>query len=129
VQSGATLTNIDAHVDLQIPASTQDAVSAIYALRTMDLKPGASMEMPVSINGGTYRVRVVAGNREPVSCGLGTVTAWKLMPSLLDTQDEPEAQNMAIWISDDTRRLPVLMQADFSVGTFKLTLRSATGGS
>jgi hypothetical protein len=81
----------------------------------------------VSINGGTYRVRVVAGNREPVSCGLGTVTAWKLMPSLLDTQDEPEAQNMAIWISDDTRRLPVLMQADFSVGTFKLTLRSATG--
>jgi hypothetical protein len=34
---------------------------------------------------------------------------------------------MTLWISDDSRRLPVLMQADFAVGTFKLTLRSATG--
>jgi len=83
--------------------------------------------MPVSINGETYRVRVIASTREPVSCGVGTVMAWKLIPTLLDTQGEPEAQNMALWISDDARRLPVLMQADFAVGTFKLTLRSASG--
>jgi hypothetical protein len=127
VQSGATLSNIDTHLDLPMPAATQDALSAIYALRAMELKPGASLILPVSINGAVYRVRVVAGNKEPVTCGLGTLTAWKLTPSLLDAQDEPEAQNMAIWISDDRRRLPLLMQADFPVGTFKLTLRSATG--
>jgi hypothetical protein len=84
--------------------------------------------MPLSINGQTYRVRVVTSSRETVNCGLGSVDAWKLTPSLLDEQSgESEAQNMAIWISDDARRLPVLMQADFAVGTFKLTLRSATG--
>lgn len=127
VQSGATLANVDTRVELPIPASTQDAVSAIYALRAMELKPGASVVMPVSINGETYRVRVTASNRETVSCGLGTFTAWKLVPSLLDTQGEAEAQNMAVWITDDSRRLPVLLQADFSVGTFRLTLRSASG--
>jgi hypothetical protein len=127
VQSGATLTNVDTHLELTIPPATQDAVSAIFALRAMDLKPGLSVIMPVSINGQTYRVRVVAGNRETVNCGLGMISAWKLTPSLLDEQGEPEAQNMAIWISDDARRLPVLMQADFAVGTFKLTLRTASG--
>jgi len=127
VQSGATLSQVDTHLDLPVPASTQDALSAIYALRAMELKPGAAVILPVSINGEVYRVRITAGNKEPVTCGLGTLTAWKLMPSLLDTQGEPDAQNMAIWISDDRRHLPLLMQADFPVGTFKLTLRSATG--
>ena len=128
VQSGATLANVDSRLELQIPAATQDAVSAIFALRAMDLKPGQAVVMPLSINGQTYRVRVVTGNRETVNCGLGSINAWKLTPSLLDEQNgESDAQNMAIWISDDARRLPVLMQADFAVGTFKLTLRSATG--
>jgi hypothetical protein len=127
VKSGATLSQVDAHVDLPVPASTQDALSAIYALRAMDLKPGMTVIVPVSINGAVYRVRLLTGNREPVTCGLGTLTAWKLTPTLLDVDGEPDAQNMAIWISDDRRRLPLLMQADFSIGTFKLTLRSATG--
>ena len=127
VQSGPTLTNVDARADLSIPASTQDAVSVIYALRALEMKPGATVVIPLSINGNTYHVRVVTANRESVSCGLGTVSAWKLIPSLVDTQGESEAQNMALWISDDSRRLPVLMQAEFAVGTFKLTLRTATG--
>jgi hypothetical protein len=131
VQSGPSLTT-DSRQDLQVPPATQDALSAVYALRAAvgeggDLKPGGSIIMPVSLNGTTYRVRVVTGNKEPVTCGLGTLTAWKLMPSLLDQQGEPEAQNMAVWISDDSRHLPLLMQADFAVGTFKLTLRNASG--
>jgi hypothetical protein len=128
VQSGPSLT-VDTHLDLPVPPATQDALSAIYALRATDFKPGATVVMPVSLNGTTYRVRVTTGNKESVTCGIGTLAAWKLMPSLLDQQGEPEAQNMAIWISDDSQRLPLLMQADFPVGTFKLTLRSAAGGS
>jgi hypothetical protein len=130
VQSGASLTHTDAHVELSVPPSTQEALSAVFALRAMELRPGATMVMPVSINGEIYRVQVAIANKESITCGLGTVTAWKLIPSLVGAQGaqgEPEAQNMAIWISDDGRRLPVLMQADFPVGTFRLTLRSASG--
>jgi hypothetical protein len=127
VQSGASLNHTDTHLELSVPPSTQDALSAIFALRAMDLKPGVTMVMPVSINGAIYRVQVMTSNKETITCGLGTVTAWKLLPSLVGEQGEPEAQNMAVWISDDGRRLPVLMQADFPVGTFRLTLRSASG--
>jgi hypothetical protein len=132
VQSGPSLTT-DSREDVPIPPATQDALSAVYALRAAaaaaDFKPGSTLIMPVSLNGNTYRVRVVTGNKEQVTCGLGTLTAWKLTPTLLDQQEEPEARNMAVWISDDDRRLPLLMQADFVVGTFKLTLRTATSGS
>jgi hypothetical protein len=127
VQSGASLNHTDTHVELSVPAATQDALSAVFALRAMELKPGVTTVMPVSINGEVYRVQVAIANKESITCGLGTVTAWKLIPSLVGEQGEAEAQNMAIWISDDGRRLPVLMQADFAVGTFRLTLRSATG--
>jgi hypothetical protein len=127
VQSGASLAQTDAHVELNVPPSTQDALSAVFALRAMELKPGVTTVMPVSINGEIYRVQVTIANKESITCGLGTLTAWKLVPSLVGAQGEPEAQNMAIWISDDGRRLPVLMQADFPVGTFRLTLRSASG--
>jgi hypothetical protein len=128
VQSGPSLTT-DARLELLVPPATQDALSAIYALRAADLARGATMMIPVSLNGTTYRVRVTTGSKESVTCGIGTLSAWKLMPSLLDQEGEPEAQNMALWISDDNRRLPLLMQADFAIGTFKLTLRSATSGS
>jgi hypothetical protein len=128
VQSGPSLTT-DSRLDMLVPPATQDALSAIYVLRAADLQRGATITIPVSLNGNTYRVRVTTGNKESVTCGIGTLPAWKLMPSLLDQQDEPEAQNMALWISDDRRRLPLLMQADFAIGTFKLTLRSATSGS
>ena len=36
-----------------------------------------------------------------------------------------EANNVAVWLSDDPRRVPVKVQADLPVGRFDLTLREA----
>lgn len=111
--------------DMKLPAYAQDALSAIYVLRALPLKPGASISMPVSDSGKVYKVQVTVGSREQVRAGIGTVSAWKVTPTIFDERGQPSGRTMALWISDDERRLPVKLQADLAVGTFQLTLREA----
>ena len=64
--------------------------------------------------------------RELVGSGtLGEVTAWKVRPTVFDEKNKPVGRNMAIWMSDDARRLPVKFQAELPVGSFNLVLREA----
>lgn len=111
--------------DLQLPPYSQDALSAIYVLRAIPLKPGASITMPVADSGRTYKVQVRVGSAEPVKTGLGTLNAWRVTPTIYDDRGRPNGRSMALWISDDARRLPVKLQADLAVGSFQLTLREA----
>ena len=44
--------------------------------------------------------------------GIGDVSAWKLSPTVDDASGPlVRGGNIAIWMSDDTRRLPVKLQS------------------
>jgi hypothetical protein len=111
--------------DLQLPAFAQDALSAIYVLRAIPMKPGASISMPVTDSGRLYKVQVTVGAPEAVRCGLGSVNGWKITPVVFDAKGKPAGRAMALWLSDDARRLPLKLQAELPVGSFVLTLREA----
>jgi hypothetical protein len=82
----------------------------------------------VSDSGETFDVQVTVAGREPVRAAGRTVQAWKVLPVVLDERGHPaDDRKMALWISDDTQRLPLRLEAEFAVGTFNLTLTSATG--
>jgi len=105
---------------------TQDALSAIYVLRAIPLKGGDRMTMPVSDNGINYKVQVEVLAQERVRTPLGEQAGWKLKLGVFDDKNVAVGRNVAIWIGDDARHLPLKMQADLPVGSFNLTLRSAT---
>ena len=52
--------------DLVIPGFTQDALSAIYVLRSIPFKSGEKFNMPVSDNGNIYKVQMQIGGVEPI---------------------------------------------------------------
>ena len=106
-------------------AVTQDALSAVYVLRAIPLKAGDRMTMPVSDNGIDYRVQFDVGALESLKTPLGTQPAWRVKLSVFDDKSKAVGKNVAIWISDDARRLPLKLQADLPVGSFNLTLREA----
>jgi hypothetical protein len=106
-------------------AVTQDALSAIYVLRAIPLKAGDKMTMPVTDNGINYKVQFEAGAVERVRAPIGERPATKIRLSVVDDKNQPVGKNVAIWISDDPRRLPVKLTADLPVGSFNLTLREA----
>lgn len=111
--------------DLAIPAYTQDALSAIYVLRAIALKQGDRFVMPVSDGGDSYKVQITVGGVEPVKAGIGEVRAWKITP-VLPSANAGGARRLTLWLSDDARRLPVRLQAQLAVGSFDLTLQSAS---
>lgn len=113
--------------DLAIPGFTQDALSAIYVLRSIPFKAGEKFNMPVSDNGNVYRVQMQVGAIEPVKTGLGVINGLKITP-VISGPDKSSPRGLALWISNDARRLPLKMEAQLLVGKFTVTLRQVTGG-
>jgi hypothetical protein len=106
-----------------VPPYTQDVLSAIYVLRAVPLKAGDVITMPVTDNGSNFKLQVSVGAAERVKTPLSEVSAWKLRLSIFDAAGKPQGRNVAMWLSDDPRRLPMKFQAELPVGTFNLNLR------
>ena len=106
-------------------AVTQDALSAIYVLRAIPLNAGDKMTMPVTDNGINYKVQFDAGALEKVRTPMGEQSALKVRLSVFDDKNQPVGKNIAIWMTQDPRHLPVKLQADLPVGSFNLLLREA----
>jgi hypothetical protein len=111
--------------DFPIEASTQDALSAIYVLRTIPLNTGAHLAMPVSDDGVKYTMTIDVAGQERVKTPLGETAGWKVVLAVSDDKGDAVGRNLAIWISNDARRYPLKMQAELPLGTFVLLLRDA----
>lgn len=109
--------------DLSLPAFTQDALSALYVLRSIPMKAGEKFNMPVTDAGDVYKVQMQVGSVEPIKTGLGTVNGLKIVPVVTATKGTPP-RGLALWLSDDERRLPLKIEAQLAVGKFTVTLRS-----
>lgn len=102
---------------------TVDPLSALYVIRTMPLKPGTVSWVPVASNGKNYRLRLSVSPREQIKTGVGTLPALKITPLIQDADGRPATtRNLTVWISDDARRLPLRVEVDLPVGSFRLTL-------
>jgi hypothetical protein len=113
--------------DFAVSPTAQDALSAIYALRTVALKPAAQLAMAVSDNGTSYGVQMHVGGAEHLKTRVGEFNAWQVQALVLDSRGQALGRNIAIWISDDGRRLPVKLQAELPIGSFSLVLREMQG--
>ena len=115
----------EAKLRMAVPPRTQDALSAVYAIRAAPLLEGARQTMSVFDRGTLHVVRVTVGAKERVATGAGVFRAWRIAPVVTDSEGHPGYSGLVIWISDDARRLPVKLEAELTVGRFVLLLRSA----
>ncbi len=111
---------------LTVPPLTQDALSAVMAVRAAPLLEGARITMPVVERGVLYTMRLTVGAKELIATGAGRYHAWRLAPTVVDAEGRALARGIALWISDDAQRLPVRLEAEVAVGRFVLLLRRAT---
>ena len=115
----------NAKADYAVPPETQDGLAVLYALRTRAFKAGDRVVTPVADSGSLYTVTATVSAPETVRVPLGEFSAWKLNVSIVDGQRQAVWKDVAIWISNDARRLPVKLQAELSIGHFVLALREA----
>ena len=106
-----------------------DPVSAVYYLRTLDLKEG----MPICFDAYSirklWRVTGQVKGLETVKVPAGVFQAWHLEGVAIRT-DEPESRReVHIWISNDARRLPVASLGVIDLGGVRAQLTHVDKGS
>lgn len=102
----------------------QDILSAIYYLRTQPLEVGKSFELTVSDSGVVYQVPVRVIEKKRKKTVLGRVETFRVDPEVFGP-DRMLSENgqFSIWITDDSRRVPVSARIKLKYGTFDITLR------
>ncbi|WP_310379664.1 DUF3108 domain-containing protein [Flavobacterium sp.] len=110
--------------------STQDIVTLIYKLRTVDFKNfknGQTRSFVIVFDEKEIPVVVKFMGKETISAGsLGTKECYKLSIGARTKVLKGKDQNI-IWLTADTQKIPALIKFSIPVGTGQLKLASASG--
>lgn len=113
---------------IEVPADTYDLVGLLYAIRAMDLTPGKSRTFTLIEDNKLYPLQVETGRREKVITRAGQYDAVKVTTKMADGRAAKNLYDLSIYVTDDARRLPVLITAKPSWGEVRVELTSVTGG-
>jgi hypothetical protein len=109
---------------IEIPACTHDVVGALFYLRTLNLEPGQSTQIPVSDGKKSVMAKVEAQEREDVKTPDGTFKTIRYEAYLFDNVLYRRSAHLNIWLTDDRRKLPVQIRVrlQFAIGSITLQL-------
>lgn len=98
-------------------------MSAFYYVRTMPLTVGDTSRFSAVSGKKRYELKVLVHGREEIkSSALGKVKTVKVEPVLDGDGIFNSKGRIFIWLTDDDRRIPVLMQCEIALGSIKAKL-------
>lgn len=113
-----------------IGGSTQDVVSLLYKVRTMDLskfKVGQTQNLMIVFDEKQIPVTLKYMGKETISAGnLGKKECYKLSIGAKTDALKGKDKNL-IWLTADDKKVPALLKFSIPVGTGQLALTSASG--
>jgi hypothetical protein len=121
--------NDDAPETFDIPDDAQDALSSLYYLRTKeDFTVGKAMVFEVHDSGKNWDVEVQTLGREKVKTSAGEFATIKVKTYPTNQGVFMNKGVVFIWLTDDSRKVPVLMKSTLKVGSFVFTLTDMKTG-
>jgi uncharacterized protein DUF3108 len=111
---------------IEIPPETFDLAGLIFAMRGMDLTIGKSHTFTVIEDEKLYTISVHPEAREKISTRAGSYDTVRLATSMMKGRENDKLYNLRMYITNDTRRLPVLITAEPSWGSVRVELTSVT---
>jgi hypothetical protein len=117
-ETGAVITNNGARIE--IPVGTHDYLSFFYALRTFNLNPTKRSAIAMLVENKPKTIFVTAMKREAIDLAARKVPAIAL--SLTTDDPEPDKYQFRIWVSDDSRRLPLRITCTTQLGPLRADL-------
>lgn len=94
-------------------------ISAFYRVRSMDLVGKKDTYFSAVSGKKRYSLQVIVHGKETVETDLGKFDCFKVEPILGDDGAFKAAGQLFIWLTDDERRLPVLMRVKIPIGSIK----------
>jgi hypothetical protein len=111
-------------LEIDIPPCVHDVLGGLFFIRTLNLEPGQSTQIPVSDGKKSVMVRVEAQAREDVKTPEGVFKTIRYEIYLFDNVLYKRSAHVNLWVSDDRRKLPVQIRVrmTFTIGTINLQL-------
>ncbi len=112
---------------LEIPEDTYDLAGLLFAIRGMDLTVGrAPRTVTLLEDDKLYAIKLQSEAREKVTTRAGSFDTIKIVTSMVRGRENDKLSNLRIYITNDARRLPVLITAEPSWGSVRVELTSVT---
>ena len=109
-----------------ITARTFDSLSSLYFIRSSPLPPGASISFDIYDFKRLWNTEVRVVKRERLATPVGTFRTVMVTSQLKFKGVSSRVGSLTVWLSDDSRRIPVKMTTRLKVGEITMTL---VGGS
>ncbi|MDR0518087.1 MAG: DUF3108 domain-containing protein [Fibromonadaceae bacterium] len=97
-------------------------LSAFYLARTLNLKPGDTAYFNAIGGVKKYKLKVICHKRETISTAFGKKNCLVIEPIIQGDGLFKAKGKLTIWLTDDEKRLPVLMKSEIAIGSIKATL-------
>jgi len=110
--------------EIDIPPCVHDVAGGLFFIRTLNLEPGQSAQVPVSDGKKSVLAKVEAQQREDVRTPAGTFKTIRYEVYLFDGVLYKRPAHLNVWLTDDRRKLPVEIRVrmQFTIGTINLLL-------
>lgn len=99
-----------------IPSCVQDPLSALYSLRSMELRNGFGKTFVVGHDSRIKEIRVQAESQDKVETQLGNFDSWRINTAALMGGLFKDGGQLTIWLSADDRKLPVQFEVKTRLG-------------
>jgi len=109
---------------LDLPDSVQDVYSALYHLRTKELKVGESIWIDVHDIDKRYDLEVLVLRKETLKVPAGKFECFVVEPKLKSSGIFRREGRMQVWFSDDEYKIPVMMRSKLYFGSVWAKLES-----
>ncbi len=116
----------DTEKTVSFPKGAQDMVSSFYYLRNnLDasaIKVNDEIELDMFFDKENYKFKLKFLGRETIDTEFGKVPCLIFRPYVQSGRVFKEKESLTLWVSDDENRIPLVIQADLTVGSLKATL-------
>jgi hypothetical protein len=108
--------------ETDIPPSVFDPISGFYFLRTLRLEVGKPVYITIFDSKKVWNVEVQVLRRERIALPIGTFNTIVVKPLMQSEGIFYRKGEILIWLTDDTRHIPVKLQSKVAVGNISATL-------
>lgn len=117
-------------VSAPLAGHVHDILSAIYYLRTQELAPGKGFALTLTDSGLFFDIPVsVAAEPKPLKTAVGKVSVVRLDLGMFGEGRPFEGDgSMSIWLTTDSRRLPVRARVSTELGLLDIKLKKYSAG-
>ncbi|MCX6161861.1 MAG: DUF3108 domain-containing protein [Ignavibacteriae bacterium] len=110
-----------------IPQYVQDLISTFYLARTMNFSSSKKDDVVKILsfnNDTTYNLGIRFLGREDAEVPAGDFRSFMVQPMIKEGAISSKADDIVVWISDDERKMPLIVQLSIIIGSVKAELKS-----